>query len=266
MEEAFNLKIGDKVDHRDTVGRFLFATVIEKKGTNLKIHYDGWSRKWDTWCDFSKEIHRFAVVHSISRRQSYRVDNLKVEDYVDINPRLRHPGWRKGAIRRLGKRSGQVQVIYEELNTKYLYWTHSDNEAEIAEFGSIAKAEALVSGYIREGDSRVPMDLISICLTYHGSFWMFNNDQECPQEKDKSDNVHSDELRSSQREQIINALNANHEQLQSLLMSLDDAAIAKLSDNATMIHIQNNHDHTMQLIRSCMVHETDVVNASSTSD
>ena len=52
LQQAFELQIGDKIDHRDAVGRFVFATVSEKHGTNLKIHYDGWSRKWDTWSDF----------------------------------------------------------------------------------------------------------------------------------------------------------------------------------------------------------------------
>ena len=52
LQDAINLKIHDKIDHRDQVGRFVFATVSEKQGTNLKIHYDGWSRKWDTWSDF----------------------------------------------------------------------------------------------------------------------------------------------------------------------------------------------------------------------
>ena len=51
LQQAFELKIGDKIDYRDEVGRFVFATVSEKQGTNLKIHYDGWSRKWNIWSD-----------------------------------------------------------------------------------------------------------------------------------------------------------------------------------------------------------------------
>eukprot|EP01084_Bolivina_argentea_P300865 518894_1 len=53
LEEANKLQIHDKVDHRDQVGKFVYATVKEKQGTNLKIHYDGWSRKWDTCSDYS---------------------------------------------------------------------------------------------------------------------------------------------------------------------------------------------------------------------
>merc|ERR1712176_788736 len=136
LSAALNLKVHDKIDHRDQAGRFVFATVSEKQGTNLKIHYDGWSRKWDTWSDFGSEIHRFAAPGSISKRASHRFKTLKKGDYVDINPTQRHPGWKCGEIRRLDQKSGQVQVVYECLDKNYLYWAHLDNFEEIAEFTS----------------------------------------------------------------------------------------------------------------------------------
>ena len=137
MQEASNLRVHDKIDHRDSVGRFVFATVSEKQGTNLKIHYDGWSRKWDTWSDYSGEIHLFAVAGSISKRRAHRFQYLKKGDYVDINPIHHHPGWKGGEIRRLDQQSGQVQVAYTSTVGKHhLCWAHLDNELEIAEFTS----------------------------------------------------------------------------------------------------------------------------------
>eukprot|EP01083_Nonionella_stella_P028071 77304_1 len=50
-----HMRIEDSMPLRDQVGRFLFAAVTEK------IHYDGWSHKWDTWSDFCVELHLFAV-------------------------------------------------------------------------------------------------------------------------------------------------------------------------------------------------------------
>eukprot|EP01084_Bolivina_argentea_P210760 358628_1 len=35
IADALKLKINDKIDHRDEVGRFIQATVIDKKNTNL---------------------------------------------------------------------------------------------------------------------------------------------------------------------------------------------------------------------------------------
>eukprot|EP01083_Nonionella_stella_P105331 302946_1 len=142
MEDAMKLTVHEKIDHRDQVGRAVFATVIEKKGSLLKIHYDGWSRIWDIWSDFSVELHRFAVAGSISLRPAHRLKSLKKGDYVDINPLLRHFGWKVGEIRR--RLQGQVQVVYEYSNKNYLYWTHLDDMKEIAPFASKAVKGASV--------------------------------------------------------------------------------------------------------------------------
>eukprot|EP01083_Nonionella_stella_P105332 302949_1 len=140
MEDAMKLTVHEKIDHRDQVGRAVFATVIEKKGSLLKIHYDGWSRIWDIWSDFSVELHRFAVAGSISLRPAHRLKSLKKGDYVDINPLLRHFGWKVGAVRR--RSAGQVQVIYEYLNKNYFCWTHLDHTNEIMPFAAKTGAKS----------------------------------------------------------------------------------------------------------------------------
>ena len=65
--ECDKLQIGDHVDHRDDVGRFLLATIVDKDTFRVKIHYEGWNSKWDTWCDYKAETHRFAAPRSVSR-------------------------------------------------------------------------------------------------------------------------------------------------------------------------------------------------------
>ena len=111
MKEALSLKVGDQVDHRDIEHRFLLATVTDKKGKCLKIHYLGWPEKWDTWASLLSELHRFAVAKSISRRAS-RSGHLHLGDAVSINPQFRHQrhGWRRGMIKGIDASSGQVQV------------------------------------------------------------------------------------------------------------------------------------------------------------
>ena len=110
LEEACELKVNDKIDHRDQVGRFVSSTISEKNGSNLKIHYDGWRAKWDVWSDYKQELYRFAVAGSISKRPRHRFLDLKIGDFVLINPRRKHPGWKNGEIRRFGDDCGQVQV------------------------------------------------------------------------------------------------------------------------------------------------------------
>lgn len=112
LEEATSLKINDVVDHRDHTGKYILATIVDKNGSNLKIHYIFWSRKWDIWSDYSKELHRFALPKSISSRSAHKWKNLEVGLFVDVNPIIRHPGWKIGEIRRIDHKSGQVQVIY----------------------------------------------------------------------------------------------------------------------------------------------------------
>jgi len=132
--ECDALQIGDHVDHRDDVGRFLLATIVDREAYRVKIHYEGWNSKWDTWCDFKAETHRFARPRSVSRRPNTRFGDLKIRDYVDINPVQRHLGWRVGQIRRMDKYSGQAQIVYKEEGQEFLYWAHLNNPREIAPF------------------------------------------------------------------------------------------------------------------------------------
>ncbi|ETO08762.1 hypothetical protein RFI_28625 [Reticulomyxa filosa] len=136
IEEAKNLRVNDCIDHRDNVGRYLYATIIEKVGSRLKIHYEEWSDTWNCYSDYSQEIDRFAKSGSISRRPPHRLMNLKQGDFVDVNPKLKHPGWVASQIRRKDRYSGQIQVIYEHDSRLYLTWVHLDDTDSVAEFKS----------------------------------------------------------------------------------------------------------------------------------
>ena len=117
-------------------GGFVYSTIVEKQGSKLKIHCDGFSEKFDCYFDYEKETHGFAKAGSISKRAAHRLKNLKKGDFIDLNPLNRHPGWCVGEIRRLSQKSGQVQVVYQYQDKEFLYWTHLDNETEVAEFAS----------------------------------------------------------------------------------------------------------------------------------
>ena len=150
MQEAQALQIDDKVDHRDEVGRFLVATVVEKQGSNLKIHYDGWSRRWDTWSDYNKELNRFAAARSVSERPAHKFTALIKGALIDINP-FRHPGWKHGGIKRLDEKSGQVQVIVYQVGAgkDRVCWAHLDNENEVALFGTKAISSGIHKHHLK---------------------------------------------------------------------------------------------------------------------
>ncbi len=141
FQQCDALQIGDNIDCRDEVGRFLLAVIVDKNQYKLKIHFEGWNSKWNIWCNYKNQPYRFAAARSISRKPNTRYRHLKIKDYVDINPIHKHEGWRVGQIRRMDKYSGQAQIVYKENGKEELYWTHLNNPKEIAPFWTRA-AEA----------------------------------------------------------------------------------------------------------------------------
>ena len=120
----------------------MYATIVEKHDSiaNFKLHYDGWSRKWDCYCDYQKERCKFAKAGTISKRPAHRFKDMKIGDFIDVNPSMRHPEWCLGEIRRLDPKSGQVQVVYEHENTYFLYWLHLDDTKEVAPMDAKTKS------------------------------------------------------------------------------------------------------------------------------
>jgi len=170
LDEAYQLQIGDKVDHRDELGRFVYAEVAQKQGTVLKIHYVGWSEKWDKWSDFKQELHRFAKAGAISQRPASSLLHLKIEDVVEMNPTHKHAGWRTGTVRKIDQKSGQIQVMYEFNGQQHLYWLHRDNAAEIKQnSGSGAKSFAQPQQPQKQqskGDIRQELTMMGFDLSY----------------------------------------------------------------------------------------------------
>ena len=138
MTQADCLKIGDKVDHRDDAGRFIKSTILGRHGSQLRVHYDGWSSKWDLWCDYRKNLHKFALSRSISRCPRVRAEHIEEGMFVDVKPSYRHGTdckWRKGKVRRLDEYSGQIEVIYKFKKKNFLLWVHVDNKNEVDRWG-----------------------------------------------------------------------------------------------------------------------------------
>ena len=113
-------------------GLFVCATIVEKNDSNFKIHFDGWSNKWDCYIDYEKEFFRFVQADSIWKRPAHRFKSIKKGDFIDINPVVRHLGWCVGEIRKLC----QVQVCYQCKQNLHLYWDDLDNEQVFAPFAS----------------------------------------------------------------------------------------------------------------------------------
>jgi len=138
-KEAKLLDVGSTVDHRDNVGRFLPATIIENDKTNgiWKLHYPGWNSKFDVTIKYKDEINNLAPNNSLSCLGSKNLSLLKKDDHVKVY--VEELGWVSGEIRKFhnDKRtnqaiSAQVQVAYRHpsYRNKRLQWFHIDNEDE----------------------------------------------------------------------------------------------------------------------------------------
>eukprot|EP01084_Bolivina_argentea_P146482 256453_1 len=137
LVEANRLRIGDEIDHRDDTGRYCRAKIIAKNATKLQINYTFTlcKSKYDKWCDYAQELYRFRKYKSVWRRPAHRLNELKIGDFVDINPAI-HKEWKPAEIKCINSQSGQVQVAYEFMDKTYLWWTHLDDTNEIDTFAT----------------------------------------------------------------------------------------------------------------------------------
>ena len=134
------------------MGRFCGATIVDKNGSNLKVHYNRWGRKWDVWSDYSNldQLRRFAKYESISKRPRHRLKHLAIGDNVDINTSKLNlydnyndkigDGWTVGKIINVDANSGQVHVAIAFPNNdckkpRKIRWVHLDEISKVAQQG-----------------------------------------------------------------------------------------------------------------------------------
>ena len=139
---ASKLKVGDKLDHKHKVsGKFEAAEVRSISSIlGVELKYEG--RIKTARIDYNLQLERIAEAGAVSSRPAHRLKDVQIGDEVDVNPiyfvsNSKHSGWKRGVIKKLDETSGQVQVEYKYNGTGYKYWTHLDNEDEIAEYESM---------------------------------------------------------------------------------------------------------------------------------
>eukprot|EP01084_Bolivina_argentea_P198427 339777_1 len=69
LAQARNLHPNDKIDFRNTFGKWVHSTVLQKDGNKLCIESEShYHFGVGTWCDCTNDLHRVAVSGSISAR------------------------------------------------------------------------------------------------------------------------------------------------------------------------------------------------------
>ena len=73
------LAAGDVVDARDSEGRWFDSVVVDVEGSKVKVHFRGWSARWDTWIE--KED-RSSLQPLFARTDDWR--RLRVGDACEV--------------------------------------------------------------------------------------------------------------------------------------------------------------------------------------
>ena len=106
---------GTLIDAKDTMGNWYKSSIIDIKGDEIKVHYQGWKPRWDIW--MNRNANDVAPV--CTKTRPWR--SFKKEDVVDANPRSRddHTAWTEGVVvavdysDRVGRSSGEVGEVGE---------------------------------------------------------------------------------------------------------------------------------------------------------
>lgn len=74
-ESAFNLAkrkftVGQWVDTKDTIDKWLEAQVISVSGDEVKVHYNGWNDSWDEWISVSSQRIAPFRTHTVQSQES----------------------------------------------------------------------------------------------------------------------------------------------------------------------------------------------------
>ena len=50
-----HISVGDTIDAKDSEGRWFDSRIVEVDRDRVKVHYNGWSSRWDSWVDRKDE-------------------------------------------------------------------------------------------------------------------------------------------------------------------------------------------------------------------
>ena len=140
---ADELLIGQLIDHRDKLGKFYQCLIVDKKDTQIKVHYLGWSDIWDEWTDYVKDICKIQTFGYMTITKPLRMHNTLIDDYVSINLNLDNKGSvrdeltypRKAIQKHLMKNKGLIlpydssdRIIKAGLSGKIIKKNHKDTQ------------------------------------------------------------------------------------------------------------------------------------------
>ncbi|KAG4055441.1 hypothetical protein JG687_00006325 [Phytophthora cactorum] len=103
----FELQIGQFVDALDTDKRWYESRIVDTGAVYVKVHYRGWTSKWDEWLRRTSE--RLAPLHT--QVPNWRAFQLGDEILVGSElPGKRYPEWRAARVTACAVEDGSLQI------------------------------------------------------------------------------------------------------------------------------------------------------------
>ena len=129
-----HIQVGDIIDAKDSEGRWFDSRIVEVEKDRgpgeVKVHYNGWSERWDTWVDRKDESIQPHLTHTDDWRR------LKVGDAVEMRSAGEKAFWHKGHVREVDG----SKVLVESWRTQ---WLETSSE-HICKLGTHIKSERKV--------------------------------------------------------------------------------------------------------------------------
>ena len=89
-----SMAVGDVIDAKDSEGRWFDSRIVAiDVGDRVRVHYNGWSSRWDSWCDRKDESIQPLFTHTDDWRR------LKVGDALEMRGPFEKALWYKGFVK-----------------------------------------------------------------------------------------------------------------------------------------------------------------------
>jgi hypothetical protein len=85
--------VGDVIDAKDSEGRWFDSRIVAIDGDRVKVHYNGWSSRWDSWCDRNDESIQPHLTHTDDWRR------LRVGDELEMRGPSEKALWYKAFVK-----------------------------------------------------------------------------------------------------------------------------------------------------------------------
>ena len=133
-----HIQVGDIIDAKDSEGRWFDSRIVEVEKDRgpgeVKVHYNGWSERWDTWVDRKDESIQPHLTHTDDWRR------LKVGDAVE----MRGPGEKALWFKRFVKEVDGTRVLVSSHTPNVdEQWLETSSE-HICKLGTHIKSERKV--------------------------------------------------------------------------------------------------------------------------